>query len=411
MRALALLVVLAAPAAAAQDRAADALVQQALERRPELQAAQARARGERARVAREGALPDPMLSVGIQNDGFDGIEIGTMETSYLSVMLSQGLPWPGKRGLRARVAELAADEAGALVDRARLDVEAEVRTAYVELLLARERLVLLDELAALWAQSEELARARYEVASAPQSDVLRAQLERSRLRSRRLVLAAEERQRRQNLNRAAGAPVEDDVATSTRLRDLADPPLLPAAEELADAEARSPELRAATLAARRAEARERLASRERFPDLGVSAGVMPRGGLEPMWQLGVSIELPVLSRRGAAVAEARELARAERAASQTTAQLLGLRVAERRAALEALRESLALYRDGVLVQSSATVESTLAQYRVGRVGFASVLEALAGRLADEESYLATIAGAQRVAIARAAVSLEPPGAM
>ena len=50
-----------------------------------------------------------------------------------------------------------------------------------------------------------------------------------------------------------------------------------------------------------------------------------------------------------------------------------------------------LYRDGLLVQSQATSESTLAQYRVGRVTFASVLDANAGYVADKEGLLLAIA--------------------
>ena len=73
---------------------------------------------ERERVPQVGALPDPVLSLGIQNDGFKEIQIGKMETSYYEIGLSQGIPWPGKRGLRTDVARIAADEA-TLVSRSR----------------------------------------------------------------------------------------------------------------------------------------------------------------------------------------------------------------------------------------------------------------------------------------------------
>ena len=69
-------------------------------------------RAERERVPQAGALPDPVLSLGIQNDGFDEIMIGKMETSFYQVMLSQGLPWPGKRGLRTDVARLVRGRGG-----------------------------------------------------------------------------------------------------------------------------------------------------------------------------------------------------------------------------------------------------------------------------------------------------------
>ena len=84
-------------------------------------------------------------------------------------------------------------------------------------------------------------------------------------------------------------------------------------------------------------------------------------------------------------------------------------MAERRTAYAALLETIRLFREGLLVQSRATADSTLAQYRVGKVTFASVLEANAGYINDEESFLAAVADAQRIAIAAAEVSLEQVG--
>ena len=402
------------PAAHADsDPVVDRLVAEALATLPELRQAGALAGAARERIAQARALPDPVLSLGIQNDGFGGIEIGTMETSFFSIMLSQELPWPGKRALRGQIAALGADQALASVDRLRLTTEAEVRRSYLDLLLARDRLTLVEELAALWQKSEALARARYEVGSAPQSDILRAQLGAARLAQRRIALAAEERRWLQALNRLRDRPLDEAIATARRVRDLTDPVIMSHEDELADAEARSPELRAARLGIRRAAAGLDLARKERLPDFGVSAGVMPRGDLEPMWQLAVSVNLPFLwgsGRRRAAITEARLLTEADRFAGEAVAQVLRERVGERRRSLLALLESLRIYRDGLLVQSRATVESTLSQYRVGRVGFASVLEAIAGYIDDEDAYLQAIAGAQRVVIAGAEVSLEPTGA-
>ena len=59
--------------------------------------------------------------------------------------------------------------------------------------------------------------------------------------------------------------------------------------------------------------------------------------------------------------------------------------------------------------SQASADSTLAQYRVGKVTFASVLEANAGLINDEEGCLLALAAAQRIAIAEAEVTLDPVG--
>ena len=187
------------------------LVEESLAARPELRQAEATVRAERERVPQAGALPDPVLSLGIQNDGFQEIQVGKMETSFYLVGLSQGIPWPGKRGLRSDVARLAADEAGAGLGRARLTTEADVRRTYTDLLSARDRLALLRELEALWQTSAGTARARYESGEGAQSDVLRAQLELNRLKQRRWALGAQEAAAVQTLN-----PVALAQAISTR---------------------------------------------------------------------------------------------------------------------------------------------------------------------------------------------------
>ncbi|HSM92044.1 MAG TPA: TolC family protein [Anaeromyxobacteraceae bacterium] len=402
----------AAQASAPDDPLLERLVAESLAARPELRQARERARAERERVPQAGALPDPTLSLGLQNDGFDGLQIGKMEGSYYQVMLSQGLPWPGKRGLRTDVAQLAADAADAGVERVRLTTEADVRRGYLDLLLVRDRLALLDRLEAIWKDSSAVAQARYGAGEGAQSDVLRAQLELNRLRQRRWALQSDERVRVQALNRLRAHPLDEPIATTARVGDLPLPAPVAADAGFADAAARSPELRQARLEAASGEAGVTLARRDRWPDLSVSAGIMPRGALDPMWQAGVSVSLPVWAwrKQGRAVAESEARASAGASGAAAVEQVLRQRVAERASALAAALDSVKLYREGLLVQSKATAESTLAQYRVGRVTFASVLDANAGYVADEEGLLFALADALRIGIASAEVSLAPGAA-
>lgn len=215
----------------------------------------------------------------------------------------------------------------------------------------------------------------------------------------------------QALNRVRARSVDEPIPTTATVRDRGTPDLGDPETELDDAERRSPELALARLAVLRAERQADLAQRERLPDFSVNAGVMPRGGLEPMWQAGLSLNIPIWSYRKQipAVAESEARASGETRGAEAIQQILRLRVAERRTALAALLEMLGLYRDGLLVQSQATTESTLAQYRVGRVTFASVLDANAGYINDEEGYLFAVAEAARIAIARDEVSLDSVG--
>ncbi|HXK20014.1 MAG TPA: hypothetical protein VNG33_19520, partial [Polyangiaceae bacterium] len=103
------------------------LIAESLSARPEVLQSAAVVHAEGERAAQADALPDPMLQIGIQNDGFTSIQLGRMETSFISLMASQTVPWPGKRGLRKEVAELGTTRARHAVTRVRLSTEAEVR--------------------------------------------------------------------------------------------------------------------------------------------------------------------------------------------------------------------------------------------------------------------------------------------
>ena len=399
------------PATSTSDPVLAALIEESLARRPELRQAEALVAAERERVPQAGAFGDPVLSLGIQNDGFDGIMIGKMESSWWQVMITQPISWPGKLGLRSDAAATGVRLAEASLARARLTAEADARRAYLDLLLVRDRLALLTRLEALWRKAEGLARSRYETGEGSQSDLLRSQLERNRLKQRRWALQAEERSRVQAVNRLRAHRLDEPFTTTASIATLP-LPVLPSAEAaLSDAERRSPELLGARLQSERAVQQVAVARRDRYPDLAVTAAIMPRGGLDPMWAAGLSLTLPIFSgsKQGRVVAESEARAAAGAGGAEAVLQLLHLRVQDRLAQLGNLLESAGLYKNGLLIQSQATVDSTLSQYRVGRVTFASVLEAIAGAINDEDGHLQTVASAERVAIAAAEVSLEPDG--
>lgn len=413
-------IVAVAPSARADDRGlvppADptlaALIDEALAARPELKVARATVDAERARVPQAGALPDPMLQVGWQNDGFTSIELGSMEGSYVSIMASQTFPWLGKRALRREVAALDVSRASQAVARWRLSTEAEVRRSYLALVLVRDRLALLGELEQVWQRSLGAARARLEAGTGAQSDLLRAQLELGRIKQRRIALALEDVVGVQALNRLRDHPLDEPIATATAVHEL--PALAGFADAFAvdDALARSPELAAARLGVRSATSSVALAKKGFYPDLEIGAGIMIRGSMPPMWLVTVGGAVPLFAGRKQrrAVDESRALDRVAQEQVRAIEQVLRLRTAERRASFLALVETIALYDQGLLTQSAATAESTLTQYAVGRVTFAAVLDANAGFIADREGYLQAVVAAHRLLIAEAEVSLEPtPG--
>lgn len=377
------------------DPELDALVAEALARSPEVAEAQSRGEAARQRIAPARALPDPSLSLQYQNDG-TALSLGEEDMTFLGAMYSQPFPWPGKLRLAGEEAEKRAEQVEAEnIGRARRGIEARVRTAYWDLLLERSRLALLDDRRASWRQIEGVARERYAAGLGVQQDTLRAQVELLRLDEARAERQAGAAARVVELNRLLGRPADSPLTTAAllelraRLPDLA--ALLPAIRR------ESPELAGAGRSIEAAGLRVDLARKEFYPDFTVSGGPMYRGGLDPMWQVGLGITLPLFtgSRQRPRLAAATAEKRSEELRSDSIARDLDVATLERFENLKAALEVARLYRDGVLPLDRLSVEAAVASYRTGKVPFVTVLEALNALYADQESYLGRVAETER----------------
>jgi outer membrane protein TolC len=382
-----------------------ALLAEALERNPDLQAARESLAAARARPDQARPLPDPVVSVEYTNDGWSP-SLGEREMTTLGFLLSQDLPYPGKRGLVAEILSRQAGEAAAAVDRVRLGVEAAVKRTYYGLLLARDLQALLTEQEEVWSEIEGVARARYAVGEGVQQDVLRAQVEMTRLGEVRSELQAEDEVRIAELNALLDRPLEAPLSTTARLS------LQPETRDLAallqGLEAASPELRAAELAIERGGLSVSLARKESKPDFTLQAGYMNRGGLEAMWQAGLGVSLPLSSRkRQAGVAEAEAGLRAGERRRASLRLQLRARTRQRLSQLRATERIAELYGSGIIPQAQMSVESAIANYQAGKLPFVSVLEALTRLYGDRTTYLRLLA---RHEAARAALEEASLGA-
>jgi outer membrane protein TolC len=390
------------------DPVLEALLHEALTQHPDLQRADSAVKMDQERIPQAGVLPDPSLSLGLQNDGFKRLQVGRMETSFYSVAFTQPLPWPGKRGLRQEVAAINVDLSEATRSRVQMGLEADVRRGYTALLLVRGQKQLLDQQGVFLTEAERLARTRYEVGQGSQVDLLRAQLELTRLKQAVWSLEAEERMALAALNRLRQHDPADPIPTTATLSALPEPELLkPEAVE-----AFSPELAGAHASVRQTEKLLDLAKLDRRPDFAVTAGLMPRGGLDPMWQVGVSISLPIYGRhkQQRAIAEHEHHRQGQGAEVESVSSLLQQRTEERTIQIEMLRKTRDLYRGGLLVQSEASFKAALAQYETGRGSFLGALEALNGWVGDQGGLLQTLAQlqAQHIALREAALGPTVP---
>ncbi len=368
------------------------VVAEALARNPAIVAAEKRHDAARQRPVQERSLPDPMVSAGYNASGnpLPGAGLGKEPTASIGVMVSQELPYPGKRDLRASIASREADAELEQIEATRLNVVARVKQAYYRLsytyavgdVLTRNR-ELLETLL-------EVSEGRYAVGQAAQQDVIKAQTQLSILELQ-LERVRQERATRQGelnalLNRPPTAPggQPEDLQLTGFDRSLES--LVAAATEHA------PMLRRDRIMIDRSQIAVEAARKEYKPDFALTGGYYYMGAMPSMYEFRFDVKVPLQrARRAAAVAE--QLSTVDEARSTYDSSRLSLqsRVQEDYQMASTSVRLARLYRDTVLPQARLALESSMTSYQTGAVEFLSVLTNFGTVLEYEMTYFDELA--------------------
>jgi cobalt-zinc-cadmium efflux system outer membrane protein len=344
------------------------VIRLASERRDEIHAARARVRAGEARPTIVSALQDPMISPALDHLPF------MLGGADVSITIEQQIPLSGIRRHRRASALADVDRLRADVNRTTLDVGIDAANAYLMLQERRRTAALVGEQIAFARDVVNAANARYASGTAPQSDVLRAEVEVARLQAMQRSLAGEVR--------AAEAMVNTTLALDV---DLPVPPLAPFAvtqpvpswSVLKPALTSRPELAAGRADIARAEADVQV-MRDMFrPMATIRTGPAYTMADGRGWMAMVGISLPIWrGKLRAGVAEAQAM----RAMSEADLRAM-TRMVEGQAAVavnqvQAARErQLALTTD-VLPRARMAIEPAVAGYTAGQLPLVSVIEAV-----------------------------------
>lgn len=367
----------------------------ALRNRPELAAVRLELGAIPEKRREAGQLPNPELGFELDNLGsnLDGDEVEA------TISIQQPLETGGKRQARLRKVEAEALLFDAEFNLAWLEVAAEVRLAYTEVLAGRERLALVREAERLAAELTEVTRARVEAGEL-------ASIEESRALAR-LALAgsatAKESRRLAEAEQILAAAIGEVAAITTDpAARLAEEPEQPSLEELNAGLRAAPPL-----------ARLRREQELRGAELAVErSAVSP----DPTWFLalretpaedghalamGVSLPLPLFRKNRAGLAEAGvRAARSDLYLAAEERKATGELAKTRANFAAALQESQTL-RDQVIVRAEEAHQAVMEGYRQGKFRYADVLESSQALVEARLQRLETI-----VELHRAAVSLD-----
>jgi len=391
---LPLLVILLAPAAAGAEVAAPATAEDAelarsvrvetvlrlaLARNPGLAEQRARVRAAAARGQAASRLPD--LEAKYEQWGVPlARPTALAQANTLMFGVRQSLPPWGALAARERAAAEEVAGADGLAQARRQEVAVQVRRAFAAFYGAEQELRLHLEHVGLMSRVLELGRLNQRTGHGSLTDVLRLELELTRLHTEVARLEQQQRSARALLNtlmdRAPDAPLgpPEDLAVIA-------PSRLEVTKLERDLDANRPEIAVATHAVRRGEAlRDDARAGARFPNVmvGLDYWYMPAfPDFHHAYGAMVGINLPWLApRHRDEEREAEAMVEAERHALAATRNTIHYELRDAAARVDSARQSFSIIDQDLLAQAKRSVDATQSAYAAGQGDAAGLLDAL-----------------------------------
>ena len=371
------------------------LLTEAEQNNPQIQAARQGWQATKQVPSQVSTLPDPQFNLQHVSVGSPRPFAGytNSDFAYLGLGISQDFPYPGKLRLKGEVAKRDAEVVQQQYEVIRRSVLAEVKSAYFQLAYLSKTLRILESDGQLLQQVEKAADSRYRSGMGNQQELLRAQLEQTKLlreiTMHHLEVAKLQAQIKQLLNRPQSSA---DIEPS----ELPETPLSHTFEELLSAaKAQNPEISAAEKMVEKQKLQVDLAHKDFYPDFNV----------QYMWQrtdptqfrayymFSFGVRVPIYrgrKQRPELVQAEAELDRS-RSEAETQSQQVAYELRSEYDTEQKTAELLKIYREGLLPQARAGFQAGIAGYPNNRQDFQALLASFLDVLHLDEEYWKSIA--------------------
>lgn len=383
------------------------LIREVEQRNPDVAAAQQGYQAATHVAGQVSALPDTQVMVQHFAVGsprpFAGYS--NSEFAYIGLGASQEIPYPGKRGLRAQVANQEAEARRFQADSARRSVVDQLKAAYFHLAYLQETLGILERNDEVLRDVQEITESRYSVGQGNQQEVLKAQLQHTKILQEITMHHREvgqmQAQLKQLLNRTQDGPDIQTVPLALR-------PISYTASQLMElAKQQNPDIQAQQQMVKQSDSQVELSRKEFRPDFNVQyMWQHTNGDTRDYYMATFGINLPNRGRRKAELAQAEANREQAKRMLEAEQQRRLAEVQDQFVVAQTSAEQLKIYKEGLIPQSEATFRSAQAAYQSGKQDFETLLNSFLDvlgveiryqrELADHETALARLEALTRV---------------
>ena len=331
-------------------------------------------------------LPDPMVSATLLNFPTDTFKLAQEPMTQVRVGYTQRFPGGDSRALRRRLKTLQSERQGLDQTVRTKAIELQITDLWLDLYLARSSAQLIKIDRPLFEQLIEVTNASYRSATrkVSQQDLIRAQLELTRLDDRLLRLNEIQASRHKELAEwlpmnLLATPISWQVPDQLAMTPVRETEV----GRLNQLLSMHPELRSSDQSIATTRVGLRLAQEATKPDWALNAAYGYRdedrfgNDLADFVTLGVTFQLPLFkkNRQNKEIAAAADLVSADESGRVVRLQQLTRRYLKAYATLDSLDERLDLYEGLLLRQMEALAEASLNAYTTDEGDFADVMRA------------------------------------
>lgn len=386
---------------AAASTPLSALLLEAEQHNPQILAAAAGYQATAAMPPSAGALPDTHVQLQLFSVGSPKPFAGYTNSnfSYVGIGASQEIPFPGKRRLRAETAQFDADAANVGIDVIRRTVLQQVQIAYYQLAYLQQAITVLQQDDRLLEDIEQATEAHYRIGQGNQQDVLKAQLQRTKLLQEITDHHRKESQWQARIKQLLSRPQSSVDIHTDALRERTLPYTTKQLQTLTQQQ--NPSIRFNAEQLKAAESQVELAQKEFRPDFNVQYMYENTGpDYRDYYMVTFGINLPNRKRRRAELAAVEWKKRQAQKELEAQKQQQSADLQQGYVAAQNAAEQIKIYKEGLIPQAHAAFQAALASYAANRQDFQTVLSSFLDvlqlqleyqqQLADHESALAKL---------------------
>ena len=384
----------------------DSLIDEASKNNPQIQAAYNNWKAAEFKIKRVSSLPDPMASYSYFGENVE-TRVGPQEQKYGA---SQKIPFPGKLNLKAKAQDKRAAIIKEKYEATKREVIKNLKFVYYDIFWVDKAIQITEEEKGILEHLEKVAQRKYESNLTPQQDVIKAQVELSKLIDKLFILRQNRKSLAAKMNSLLNRPKSTGFGQTVNIEAIEFEYEMSQLFKIAKDQAQ--DLTAASLDVERAKYEKSLAKLDYFPDftfgldyiqVGSGSTAMSNDG-QNAWMGMVAINIPIwFDKLGAQLKEKKAALEASKKNYENVENSIDYEVQDLYFKIDTYAEIVSLYRTALIPQTEQAFEAAKTGYETGKVDFLNWLDSerilLQTRLAHYKAivdYLKSIAYLERV---------------